>query len=56
MGEGSPGVAIVVRPNPRFLDVDNVCCLVCEVEEGLHDICQFCCIVLDNVYGLVGAV
>ena len=39
MGEGSPGVAIVVKPDPRFLDEDNVCCLVCEVKEGKRDIC-----------------
>ena len=56
MGDGSPGVAVVVKSNPRFLDENNVCCLVCEVEEGMHDICQFCCIVLDKAYGLVGTV
>ena len=49
-------VAIVVKPTPRFLDEDNVYCLVCEVEEGLHDICRLCCIVLDKAYGLAGAV
>ena len=31
-------------------------CLVCEVEEGMHNICRFCCIVLDKAYGLVGTV
>ena len=56
MGEGCPGVAIVIKPNPRFLDEDNVCCLVCEVEEGMHDICRFCCLVQDIAYGLVGSV
>ena len=40
----------------RFLDKDNVCCLVCEVEEGMHNICRFCCIVLGKAYGLVGTV
>ena len=56
MADGSPGVAIVVKPNPRFLDEDNVCCLVCEVEESVHNICRFCCIVLDKANGLVGPV
>ena len=56
MGEGSPGVAIVVKPNPRFLDEDNVGCLVCDVEECMHNICRFCCIVLDKAYCLVGTV
>ena len=56
MGDGSPGVAVVVKSNPRFLDENNVCCWVCEVEEGMHNICRFCCIVLDKAYGLVGTV
>ena len=56
MGDSSPGVAIVVKPNPRFLDENNVGCLVCEVEEGVHNICRFCCIVLDKANSLVGAV
>ena len=56
MGDGSPGVAVVVKSNPRFLDVNNVCCLVCEVKEGMHNICRFCCIVLVKAYDLVGAV
>ena len=58
MGEGTSlaGLAFVVKPNPRFLDEDNVCCLVCEVEEGVHNVCRFYCIVLDKAYGLVGAV
>ena len=56
MGDGSPGVAIVAKSNPRFLDENDVCCLVCEVEEGMHNICRFCCIMLDKAYGLVGAV
>ena len=56
MEHGSPGVVIVVKPNPRFLDENNVCCLVCEVEEGVHNICRFCCIVLNKVDCLVGAV
>ena len=30
--------------------------LVCEVEEGMHNICRFCSIMLDKAYGLVGAV
>ena len=38
MGEGSPAVTIMLKPNPRFVDVDNVGCLVCEVEEGMHNI------------------
>ena len=56
MGDCSPDIAIMVKPNPRFLDENNVCCLVCEVKEGMHNICRFCCIVLDKAYGLVGAV
>ena len=56
MGDGSPGVAIVVKSNPRFLDENNVGYLVCEVEEGMHNISRFCCIVLDKANGLVGAV
>ena len=56
MGDSSPGVAIVVKPNPRFLAENDVGCLVCEVEEGVHNICRFCCIVLGKAYGLVGAV
>ena len=55
-GDCSPGIAIMVKPNPRFLDKDNVCCLVCEVKESLHNICRFCCIVLGKEYGLVGPV
>ena len=55
MGDSSPGIAVVVQSNPRFLDENDVCCLVCEVEEGMHNICRFCCILLDKVYGLVGA-
>ena len=30
--------------------------LVCDVQEGVHNICRFCCIVLEKVYVLVGAV
>ena len=56
MGNGSPGIAVVVKSDPRFMDENDVCRLVCEVEEGVHNICRFCCIVLDNAYGLVGAV
>ena len=56
MGDGSPGVAVVVKSNSRFLEENNVSCLVCEVEEGMHNICRFCCIVLDKANGLVGAV
>ena len=56
IGNYSPGVVIVVKPNPGFLDEDDVCCLVCEVKEGMHNICRFCCIVLAKAYGLVGAV
>ena len=56
MGDGSPGVAIVVKSNPRFLDENNVACLVWKVEEGMHDICRISCIVLDIENGLVGAV
>ena len=56
MGDSSPGIAIVVKPNPGFLDENNVGCLVCEVEEGGHNICRFCCIVLDKANSLVGAV
>ena len=41
MGDGSRGVAVVVKSNPRFLDENNVCCLVCEVEEGMNNICRF---------------
>ena len=26
------------------------------VEEGVHNICRFCCTMLDKAYGLVGAV
>ena len=44
------------KPNPRFLDENNVGCLVCEVEEGVHNICRFYCIVLDKANSLVGAV
>ena len=35
----SPGMAIFVIPNPRFLDDNNVCCSVCEVKKGMHNIC-----------------
>ena len=56
MGDVSPGIAVVVKSNPRFLDENDVCCLVYEVEEGMHNICRFCNIVLDKAYGLVGAV
>ena len=30
MVDCSPAVAIMVKPDPRFLDEDNVCCLVCD--------------------------
>ena len=33
IGDGSPGVAVVVKSNPRFLDENNVGYLVCEVED-----------------------
>ena len=56
MEDGAPGVGVIVKPNPWFLDKDNVCCLVCKVEEGVHNICRFCCIVLLEVNGLVGPV
>ena len=56
MGNGSPGVAVVVKSNPRFLDENKVGYLVCNVEEGVHNICRFCYIVLDKANGLVGAV
>ena len=56
MGDGSPDVAIVVKSNTRFLDENNVGCLVCEVEESMHNICRFCCIVLNKANSLVGAV
>ena len=55
MGDGSPGIVIVVKPNPRFLDENNVGCLVCEVEEDVHNVSRFCYIVLDKAYGLLGA-
>ena len=56
LGDGGPGVGVVVKPNPRFLNKDNVCCFVCKVVEGVHNIGRFCCIVLDEVNGLVGPV
>ena len=56
VGDGVPGVGVVVKPNPRFLDEDDICCFVCKVEEGVHNIGRFCCIVLDEVNGLVGPV
>ena len=33
MGDSSPGIAVVVISNRRFLDENDVCCLVCEVED-----------------------
>ena len=39
MGDCGPGIAIVVKPNPRFLDEDNICFLVCEFKEGMYNIC-----------------
>ena len=56
VGEGGPGISVVVKPNPRLLDKDNVCCFVCKVEKGVHDIGRFCGNVWDEVNGLVGAV
>ena len=56
VGNGSPGIAVVVKSNPRFLDENDVCRLVCEVEEGVHNVGRFHCIVLDKAYGLVGVV
>ena len=56
MGDGVPGIGVVVKPNPRFLDEDDVCCFVCKVEEGVHNIGRFCCVVLNEVNGLVGSV
>ena len=41
MGDSSPGIAVVVESNPRFLDENDVCRLVCEVEEGVLNICCF---------------
>ena len=35
VGDSVPGVGVVVKPNPRFLDEDDVCCFVCKVEEGV---------------------
>ena len=56
MGDGGSRVAVVVKPNPRFLDTDRVCCFMCKVEEGVHNIGRFFSIVLDEVNGLVGPV
>ena len=56
MADSSTGIAIVVKPNLRFLDENDVGCLVCKVEEGVHNICRFCCIALDKANSLVGAV
>ena len=56
MGDGVPGVGVVVKPNPRFLDEDDVCCFVCKVEAGVHNIGRFGCVVLDEVNGLVAPV
>ena len=56
MGDGSPGVAVVVKSNQRFLNENDVCHLVCEVKEGMHNMCRFCCIVSNKAYGLVGTV
>ena len=56
MGDGGPGAGVVVKPNPSFLDNDNVCYFVCKVEEGVHNFGRFCGILLDEVYGLVGPV
>lgn len=39
VGDGVPGVAIVVKPDPGFLDQDNVSGLVCKVKECLHNVC-----------------
>ena len=55
VGDGGPGTGVVVKSDPRFLDKDDVCCLVCKVKESMHNIGRFCCIVLDEVNGLVGA-
>ena len=58
MGDGSLCIAIqvVVNPNPRVLAENHVCCLVCEIEDGMYNRCRFCSIVLDKMYGLVGVV
>ena len=41
MVDCSPGVTIVIKHNSRFVYEINVCGLVCDVEEGVHNICQF---------------
>ena len=56
MGDSSPGIALVFKPNPGFLDENNVGCFVCDVEEGVDNVCRFYCIVLDKANSLVGAV
>ena len=39
VGDSIPGVAVVVKSKPGFLDQDNVCGFVCKVEECLHNVC-----------------
>ena len=39
VGDSIPGIAVVVKSNPGFLDQDNVSGFVCKVEECLHNVC-----------------
>ena len=56
MADGCPGIAVGMKSKPRFLDENDVYCLVCKVKEGMDNICPYCCIVFDKAFGLVGAV
>ena len=39
VGESIPGIAVVVKSDPGFLDQDDVGGFVCKVEECLHNVC-----------------
>ena len=39
VGDGIPGVAVVVQSDPGFMDWDNVSGIVCKMEECLHNVC-----------------
>ena len=39
VGDSIPGVVVVVKSNPGYLDQDNVGGFVCKVEECLYNMC-----------------